>query len=368
MAGNDEDQGKRPHDRPDPGDPASPADPDNRIDLERQAADAEHKEDVAAHPLTAPDGTTTAEAAAAAGSARAAKRAKSKRRARGGMTARAAISSTGHEWDGIKEYDNPLPRWWLWTFYATIVWGIAYTVFYPAWPLLTRATQGILAENTRSEVAAEIDRVNAANAPIEERLVATPMSEVAQDPELANYAVNAGGAIFHTWCAQCHGSGAGGSRGYPNLLDNDWLWGGSIDQILTTVTHGIRSPDDDQTHYSEMPRFGPDQMLEDEQIAQVVEHVLAISGQDHDPALAEAGATVFAENCVACHLEDGTGDRMQGAPDLTDAIWLYGGDRATLLQSVHDARFGVMPSWQPRLTEAELRAVSYYVHGLGGGE
>lgn len=278
------------------------------------------------------------------------------------------VPTTGHSWDGIEEYDNPMPRWWLWTFYATIVFGIGYTIAYPAWPLLNGATPGLLSHSTRADVAAEITRFDAANAPIEAKLVATDLTAIAADPELANYTQNAGASIFHTWCAQCHGSGAAGAVGYPNLLDNDWLWGGAIEDIHTTITHGIRNTTDADARYSEMPRFGADELLTKDQIHAVVQHVLAISGQEYDRALEAEGATIFAENCVSCHAEDGTGDRAQGAPNLTDAIWLYGGDEATLTETVTNARFGVMPNWNARLSEAEIRAVASYVHSLGGGE
>ncbi|KGJ04961.1 cytochrome Cbb3 [Paracoccus halophilus] len=278
------------------------------------------------------------------------------------------VPSTGHSWDGIEEYDNPLPRWWLWTFYATIVWSVGYVIAYPAIPLVNGATRGVLGETMRSNVAAEIQRFNEANAPIRAKLVETPLDEIATDPELANFTTNAGGAIFRTWCAQCHGSGAGGAPGYPSLLDNDWLWGGTLEDIYMTVQHGIRDPKDGDTRYSEMPRFGTDEMLESEQIDQVVNYVLQISDQPHDADLAAEGAVVYADNCSACHAEDGTGDRMQGAPDLTDAISLYGTDPETITRIVRDGPFGVMPAWNARLSEADIRAVASYVHSLGGGE
>ncbi|MFO1175861.1 MAG: cytochrome-c oxidase, cbb3-type subunit III [Paracoccaceae bacterium] len=275
-------------------------------------------------------------------------------------------STTGHEWDGIREFDNPMPRWWLWTFYLTIIWGIGYTVFYPAWPLIHGATHGLWGYSTRQEVAADIKAFDAQNAPIEAKLVATDLKAIAADPELANYTQNAGHAIFQTWCAQCHGAGAGGAKGFPNLLDNDWLWGGTIDDIHTTITHGIRNTTDPDARFSQMPAFG--EILKPEEIDQVVNHVLAISGQPHDAALATAGAQIFTDNCASCHGPDGKGGREFGAPNLTDAIWLYGGDPATIKETVTKARFGVMPAWQGRLTEAQIRAVASYVHSLGGGE
>lgn len=284
------------------------------------------------------------------------------------------VDTTGHEWDGIQEFNNPLPRWWLWTFYATILWSIGYTIAYPAWPLVSSATQGMFgteaAGDTRMAVAAEIKRFDDANAPIKAKLVAADLNAIVGDAELEPYAKAAGASVFKANCSQCHGSGAAGVQagGYPNLLDNDWLWGGDMESIHTTITHGIRNTTDPDARYSEMPKFGADGLLDKTQIAQVVEYVLQISGQDHDATLASAGATVYAENCVACHMEDGSGDRAQGAPKLTDAIWLYGGDRATITETVTNARFGVMPNWNVRLSEDEIRAVAVFVHGLGGGE
>ncbi|WP_101342200.1 cytochrome-c oxidase, cbb3-type subunit III [Cereibacter azotoformans] len=278
--------------------------------------------------------------------------------------------TTGHSWDGIEEYDNPMPRWWLWTFYVTIIWAIGYSILYPAWPLVNDATKGLLGQSTRADVAAEIQAYADANAEIRTRLVETELTEIAANPDLVQYATNAGAAVFRTNCVQCHGSGAAGvqGQGYPNLLDDDWIWGGDIESIHTTVTHGIRNTTDDNARYSEMPRFGADGLLDDTQLSQVVEYVLQISGQEHDTALATEGATVFLDNCAACHGDDGTGSRDVGAPNLTDAIWLYGGSRETITESVTYARFGVMPNWNNRLSEADIRSVAIYVHGLGGGE
>lgn len=281
------------------------------------------------------------------------------------------VETTGHQWDGIEELNNPLPRWWVWVFYATIVWGIGYTILYPAWPLVTQATPGVLGHSTRANAAAEIASWDARNAEIKAQLVSADLNAIAADPNLAAFAERAGAAVFRTNCATCHGSGAAGfeGKGYPNLLDDDWLWGGTMEDIHLTITHGIRNTTDPDARYSQMPAFGVDQILEAEQIDQVVEHVLAISGQDHDATLAAAGATVWMDaGCNGCHMDDGTGDRSQGAPNLTDAIWLYGGAREQVRESVYYARFGVMPNWNTRLSEDEIRAVAFYVHSRGGGE
>jgi cytochrome c oxidase cbb3-type subunit 3 len=280
------------------------------------------------------------------------------------------VETTGHEWDGIAEYNNPLPRWWVWIFYATIVWGIWYVIAYPAWPLINGATQGYLGSDMREDVAAEIKSFDDANAEIKAKLVGADLNAIGADPALVEYAQRAGAAVFKTNCAQCHGAGAAGvqSLGYPNLLDDDWLWGGTMDDIYLTVAHGIRNTTDPEARYSEMPKFGADELLDATQIGDVVEYVLQLSGQEHDAAKATAGQQVFVDNCAACHLEDGAGDRAQGAPALKDAIWLYGGTREAITESVFYARFGVMPDWNERLSEDEMRAVSFYVHGLGGGE
>ena len=278
------------------------------------------------------------------------------------------IPTTGHEWDGIQEYDNPMPRWWLWTFYITIIWGIGYTIAYPAWPGIKGATEGLLGYSTRAEVAAEIDEVNTRNEAINARLASAELTAIESDPELNGYAKSAGAAVFKTWCAQCHGSGAAGAKGYPNLLDNDWLWGGDIEAIHQTVTAGIRNEDNFDARYSEMPAFGRDELLEDEQIDQVVNFVMSLSGEPMDASMVTEDATVYEDNCAACHGDEGLGDREQGAPNLADAIWLFGGSYDDIRETVVNSRFGVMPSWDTRLTEAQIRAVSAYVHQLGGGE
>lgn len=281
------------------------------------------------------------------------------------------VSTTGHEWDGIREYDNPMPKWWVWVFYATIIWGVWYTIAYPAWPGIKSATAGYLGYSTRAEVAADIDAVNAQNGPINAKLESVELASIASDPELSTYAASAGAAVFKTWCAQCHQTNGAGAVGYPNLQDDDWLWGGSTEEIHETLLYGIRNEEYDDARYSEMPAFGRDELLEDEQIDQVVNFVMSLTPNDfppENPEMVEAGAVVYEENCAACHMEDGTGDRSQGAPNLADAIWLYGGDFASLQDTVHNSRFGVMPGWQNRLSEAQIRAVSVYVHQLGGGE
>ncbi|MFG6516761.1 cytochrome-c oxidase, cbb3-type subunit III [Sulfitobacter sp. 1A13496] len=275
--------------------------------------------------------------------------------------------TTGHSWDGIEELNTPLPRWWLWTFYATVVWGVIYTILYPAWPMVSGATAGLLGYSTRGEVAAEIARVDLSNADLTESLVNVDLGVLKDNEELQRFATQAGRSVFAANCSQCHGAGAGGvvASGYPNLLDDDWLWGGTMEEIAYTVRHGIRNEDDPDARFSEMPPFD---WMEEAELDATVHFVRSLSGLEHDAGAAQAGAEVYADNCSACHGERGLGDREMGAPNLADAIWLRGGSHEAILRQLKAPRMGVMPPWQARLGEAEVRAVTAYVHGLGGGE
>ncbi|ETI60234.1 cytochrome CBB3 [Sphingobium sp. C100] len=274
----------------------------------------------------------------------------------------------GHEWDGIEELDTPLPRWWLWTFYATIIFAIGYTIAYPAWPMIDSATRGVLGWSSRGALAEEMAARDAQIAPLRQAIAATTIDKLTGQPQLMQAAVEGGRAAFKVHCVQCHGSGAAGSAGYPNLNDDDWLWGGDLATIEKTITDGIRNPDHADTRMSMMPAFGRDQLLTGAQVDDVVAHVRVISGQDKRTAAAQRGARIFADNCAVCHGPAGKGSRELGAPNLTDGIWLYGGDAATIRQSVWNSRQGVMPRWNDKLDQATIRMLAAYVHRLGGGE
>jgi cytochrome c oxidase cbb3-type subunit 3 len=278
------------------------------------------------------------------------------------------VETTGHEWNGIKELNNPLPLWWLYTFYACIVWGLAYTVFYPAWPMISGATTGVLGYSTRGAVMEDIAEDAASKSVYVERIAGMELPDIQADADLNQFALAGGASVYRNNCSQCHGSGAAGGVGYPNLNDDDWLWGGSLEAIYATLAHGIRAMDDDDSRFSMMPAFGQDELLSRPEIAQVVEHVLAISGQTHDAAMAVDGAVLFEENCSACHGENANGNQDLGAPNLSDAIWLYGGDRASLTTTIVYSRAGMMPGWLERLGEARVKEVTLYVHSLGGGQ
>ncbi|MER8716473.1 cytochrome-c oxidase, cbb3-type subunit III [Mesorhizobium sp. M1295] len=276
------------------------------------------------------------------------------------------ISTTGHEWDGIKELNNPLPRWWVITFYITIAWAIGYTVVYPAWPMLTSATRGVLGYSSRKDVKNELAAAEVAKGKYVAAIQAKTVSEITADDTLREFAVAAGGAAFKVNCVQCHGSGAQGSKGFPNLNDDDWLWGGNAEQIQQTIAHGIRFASDPDTRLSEMPAFGD--IITTDQIKQVGAYVASLSDPVQDTSLIELGANVFAENCAACHGENAKGNRELGAPDLTDAIWLYGSGETAIAAQVRAPKHGVMPAWIGRLGEIKAKELAVYVHSLGGGE
>jgi len=276
--------------------------------------------------------------------------------------------TTGHEWDGIKELNTPLPRWWLWTFYACIAFALGYVIVYPAWPLVKGATPGLLGYSSRAELLKDVDIARTAQSAQLNKVKSLPLEEVRKDADLLQCAVAGGRPAFRVNCIQCHGSGAAGGKGYPNLNDDDWLWGGTLDQIHTTLQHGVRYTADPDTRQSPMPAFGADEILTPEQINDVSEFVLKLSGQTFDAEAATRGTTVFAENCVACHGDAGEGKPEFGGPRLTDAIALYVSDKASIVAQVNKPRQGIMPAWSTRLDEVTIKQLAIYVHSLGGGE
>lgn len=273
-------------------------------------------------------------------------------------------STVGHEWDGIEELDTPMPRWWLIALYISIVWGVVYVVLYPAWPLVHGATQGVLGWSSRDQLAREMEHEGARKAPLLAALAGVPIERLPENGELMRQAVAGGRAAFRVNCVQCHGAEGAGGAGYPNLNDDDWLWGGDLKAIEATIAHGVRQPGDGKTHNSLMPPFG-DGILTSAQIGQVADHVLSLAGKARGDA---AGAQLFADNCAACHGPAGRGDRAVGAPNLADAIWLYGGKKEDIVRQIASPQHGVMPAWQGRLDPVTIKMLAAYVHSLGGGE
>lgn len=278
------------------------------------------------------------------------------------------VETTGHTWDGdLKELNKPLPKWWLYTFYVCCIWAVGYWILYPAWPLMNDYTRGVLGYSQRAVVMEQVAEGKKAQSAMWSRLEKTELDAVASDSDLLRFANASGKAAFGENCAPCHGRGAQGAPGYPNLNDDDWLWGGTIDDIHETIQVGIRSSHDD-TRESDMPKFGVDELLEGQQIDDVAEYVLSLSNLQTNAAAATRGAAIFKEQCVACHGEDGGGNQGLGAPNLKDAVWLYGSSKEAVVKTIRTGRGGIMPTWEGRLDPLTIKALAVYVHGLGGGQ
>ena len=277
-------------------------------------------------------------------------------------------STTGHEWDGIKELNTPLPRWWVITFYLTIVWAVGYWIVYPAWPLLWSHTTGIWNYSSRADVATELANLEKIRGDKMLALGNAPLEEIEKNPALLALARARGKTVFGDNCAPCHGSGGAGAKGFPNLNDDEWLWGGSLDQIMQTIQFGARSGHT-KAHEGAMLAFGKDGILKKDEIVTVANYVRSLSSLPTAAGYnAAAGAKIFAENCTSCHGDNGKGNQELGAPNLTDKIWLYGSDEATLVETISNGRAGVMPAWVGRLDPSTIKALTVYVHSLGGGK
>jgi cytochrome c oxidase cbb3-type subunit III len=276
------------------------------------------------------------------------------------------VETTGHDWDGIKELNNPAPRWWLWVFYICCIWSFGYWIVYPAWPTWNGHTPGIWGVTQQKELDASQSEIMQRQQMYLDKFEKASFDEILKDPELYVFATTGGAVAFKTNCATCHGSGGAGGHGYPNLNDDDWLWGGKITDIHQTLMYGIRAQDD-ETRVSQMPAFGKDGLLKADQISAVVGYTHTLSGGEPDTSF-EKGKEIFSAQCASCHGPEGKGGRDFGAPNLTDKIWLYGGDRDTMYKTVFYGRGGMMPNWSERLDAHTLRQLAVYVHQLGGGE
>lgn len=285
------------------------------------------------------------------------------------------VETTGHEWDGLRELNNPLPKWWLYIFYVCIAWSLVYYVFYPAWPLGKTYTKGLLGYSQREEIDQRMKEAKAGQAKYLTAIAAKSVDEIQKDKDLLGFAMAGGRSYFNENCAACHGAGGQGAKGFPTLADDIWLWGGTTADIYKTIQHGIRADDGDTrgTPGTGMTAFGKDGILNRDQIDQVSDYILSLNKKQADAGKAAKGKAVFEENCVACHGDKGQGSVAAGVPDvgappLVTANWLYGGDKATLTETIANGRAGVMPSWSKRLDDATIKSLAVYVHNLGGGK
>lgn len=277
------------------------------------------------------------------------------------------VDTTGHEWDGIKELDNPLPRWWLWVWYGTIVIALIMWILWPAWPGVKGYTKGLLGQSDRADVAQQLAALKAQRGAQGVKLQQASLQQIEADPALQAYALAVGQSVFGDNCATCHGTGGTGGKGYANLRDDVWLWGGSLDEIHSTIRTGVRSGQDGAPELM-MPAFGRDQMLTEAQVSDVTEFVMAISRRKADGAAITRGAAVYQTQCAACHGPTGKGDGQKGAPDLTDGEWLYGGSREEVHAQIWNGRNGVMPAWKDRFDPETVKALAVYIHANAGGQ
>jgi len=275
--------------------------------------------------------------------------------------------TTGHSWDGIEELNTPMPRWWLGMFYGSIVIAIIYAVLMPSIPLINSHFKGVLEYSDRGAVAQDIAAMQIERSVFADKLSGADLNDITGDPELFRFAMAAGKSAFGDNCATCHGAGGQGFKGYPNLNDDIWIWGGSFEDIRHTLEVGIRSLHED-TQFNLMQAYGRDDLLTRDEIKDVTDYLLAFTNRSDNAEAAARGTVIFEANCASCHGADAKGDRSQGAPNLTDAEWLYGGEPADIIETLNNGRQGVMPNWNERLDPEMITALAVYVHALGGGE
>lgn len=254
-------------------------------------------------------------------------------------------TTTGHTYDGIDEYDNPLPAWWFYMFVISIVFAIGYVIAYPG----LGAFQGVMNWSSAGQLKQDVAKADAQYGPLFTKFANMPITEVANDPQ----ALKMGQRLFASNCAQCHGADARGSFGFPNLADTDWLYGGAPEQIEQTIAHGRNGV---------MPAW--ESALGNQGVLDVASYVVTLSGRSADAKLAEAGKAKFAIYCVGCHGADGKGNQQLGAPNLTDNVWLYGGSPLMIQQTVRGGRSNTMPTWNERLGAERVHLLAAYVYSL----
>lgn len=276
--------------------------------------------------------------------------------------------TTGHEWNGIKELNTPVPRTVWFFLVVTVIFSIGYWILMPAWPLGKTYTRGLLDSDDKEIVTKHVNAAADARSQWTQRIAAAGYDQIRTDPALMAYVREDGHRLFGDNCAACHGMNATGNPGFPNLLDRDWLWGGSAEAIAHTIAVGVNSPASKDTRVSQMMAFGKDGILDNDAVLAVADYVKTLS----DPAWAKgrtvsvaSGREVFAANCAACHGDQGRGDQTFGAPDLTDQIWIYGGDIGSIYATIHGGRQGEMPAWEHRLSAIDRKILTVYLLDKG---
>ena len=271
--------------------------------------------------------------------------------------------TTGHVWNGIKELNTPLPRWWVWVFIATVVWSIGYWVVMPAWPLISSYTTGIYNYSSRADVNADVEAALAAQGEMLAAINDTPLSEIGNDPALEAFAFASGRSSFALHCSQCHGLGGEGAYGIPSLTDDAWIWGGDLESIYQTIRFGVRD-EHPETRFNFMPAYlGEFGLLSEDEARATAAFVLTLSSGGAD--FASPGGEVYVRECAMCHGDAGEGLTFMGGPALNDAIWLYGGAEEEIYAQIANPTHGMMPAWEDRLSPETLKKLAIYVHSLG---
>ncbi len=270
-------------------------------------------------------------------------------------------NTTGHEWDGIKELDTPIPKVVTLAYILTFLFSVGYWIFYPAWPYVSDFTRGLTDYSSRADVLGQLAEASHSRDLESRALLDRSIEDLAEDPAIRDQYEESTKVLFADNCAACHGQNLEGQRGFPDLTDASWLWSGSPEEIELTIQFGINTSHD-ETRFAEMTAFGRDEILEKEQISDLTAYIHSLSGQEHDTDAASRAAPLFAENCAACHGDDGKGGLEVGAPDLTDNHWIYGSDSAALKETIWNGRKGEMPAWDQRLSPVEIRKLALFVY------
>ncbi len=270
--------------------------------------------------------------------------------------------TTGHEWDGIEEYDNPDPFWLRILFYCMLFFAIVYWLFYPSWP--SPHSFGILNWSSDQELKKDLEQVKVLRSKYQDKFDKSSFQEILDDKQLLKFALSGGSFSFQNNCSVCHGQDALGATGYPNLRAGAWMWGGKIEDIYQTLKYGIRSTHE-ETRESAMAAFGKDKILSKEQITSLTNYILNLNNSDYQDSGAKK---LYAEHCASCHGNNAEGSQDQGAPNLRDAIWLYGSDFSSIYNVIFNGKAGVMPYWEKKLDDSTIRQLAIYVHQLGGGK
>ena len=280
--------------------------------------------------------------------------------ARDGLT---GYLTTGHEWNGITELNTPVPRVVYLFLTAAFLFSLVYWVLMPAWPIGSSYTRGLLGVDQHQIVAATLKQEALDRSQWSGKIASESYAAIAADPALMTIVRETGHTLFGNNCAACHGIDATGGPGFPNLTTSSWLWGGKPEEIFTTIRVGINSAHPD-THVSQMPAFGRDQMLKREDVFKAASYVYSLSNPDSrevDPENVVVGRAIFAANCVACHGTDAKGNSEVGAPNLTDQFWIYGGTLETIDTTIWGGRQGHMPTWEARLSELDRKILTLYL-------